>query len=85
MRCRARMGHGRRFTARQLREEAEAAIEEFAKHWPAAQRAEYSWTGGIYLLQAAGQAAKARDIVAAIRQFRQAMQLLDAAVDQPKQ
>jgi serine/threonine-protein kinase len=65
--------------------EAETAIEDYARHWPAAQRAEYSWTSGIYLLQAAGQAAEAHDIMAAVRQFRQALQLLDAAVDPPKQ
>jgi tetratricopeptide (TPR) repeat protein len=65
--------------------EAETAIEQYATLWPAAQRAQYSGTSGIYLLQAAWQAAKARDVIAAVRQFRQAMLLLDAAVGQPEQ
>jgi serine/threonine protein kinase len=61
------------------------AIEEYAQHWPAAQRADYSLTGGIYMVQAAWSAAKARDILFAVQRFRQALQLLDAAIDQPTQ
>jgi tetratricopeptide (TPR) repeat protein len=65
--------------------EVEATIDEYARHWPALKRAEHSWTAGIHLLQAAGEAAEARDFIVALRNLRQGLALLDAAVDSAKQ
>jgi tetratricopeptide (TPR) repeat protein len=64
---------------------AVSAIEEYAQHWPEAQRAEFSMTAGIYMVQASWSAAKAGDILVAVQRLRQALELLKPATDQATQ
>jgi serine/threonine-protein kinase len=64
---------------------ATVAIEEFSRHWPVEQAAEYGLTGGVYMFLAAWLAANDGNFRFAAQRIEQALRYLNAAEDKSVQ